>query len=158
LDQRQHRKAGVVSTLPPRAVVVTRPTEYEELLSRHGTRAQAKFFLASRDRRIEDVEERHRVVRGALDQVLTAIPLRWRRALVPRSDLDRFLFEPEDVVLAVGQDGLVANVAKYLAEQIVVGINPSRGLYDGVLVRHEARDAGALMLIAADRKARVESR
>ena len=32
-------------------------------------------------------------------------------------DLDRFLFEPEDVVVAVGQDGLVANVAKYLDGQ-----------------------------------------
>ncbi len=41
-----------------------------------------------------------------------------------RPELNRFLFEPEDVVIAVGQDGLVANVAKYLSGQMVVGVNP----------------------------------
>ena len=43
---------------------------------------------------------------------------------VERNDLDRFVFGPEDVVVAVGQDGLVANVAKYLDGQPVIGINP----------------------------------
>jgi len=56
--------------------------------------------------------------------VLGAIPSDWRRARVDRADLDRFLFEPEDVVVAVGQDGLVANVAKYLTGQPVIGCNP----------------------------------
>ena len=41
-----------------------------------------------------------------------------------RGDLDRFLFEPDDLVVIVGQDGLVANVSKYLDGQPVVGINP----------------------------------
>jgi NAD kinase len=138
-----------VSTLPPRAVVVTRPTEYQELLQRHATRAMAAFFLASRGRRIEDVEELHGVVHAAVARVLGAIPLAWRRALVGRSDLDRFLFEPEDVVITVGQDGLVANVAKYLQGQVVVGINPSRRLFDGALARHDAEDARDLLLAAA---------
>ena len=53
-----------------------------------------------------------------------AIPLDWRRAVAERNDLDRFVFGPEDVVIAVGQDGLVANVAKYLDGQPVIGINP----------------------------------
>ena len=40
--------------------------------------------------------------------------------------LARFLFEPGDVVIVVGQDGLVANVAKYLDGQPVIGINKYR--------------------------------
>ena len=88
--------------LPPRAVVVTRPTDYEELLYRHATREQARFFLESRKQSIGVVEEKHRKVRAAVDAVLAGIPPRWRRALVSRGDLDRFLFEPEDVVVAVG--------------------------------------------------------
>ncbi len=138
----------MTSTLPPRAVVVTRPTEYEELLHHHATRAMAAFFLSTRGRRVEDVEEAHRVVRGAVDLVLGAIPLAWRRALVARSDLDRFLFEPEDVVVTVGQDGLVANVAKYVKGQIVIGINPSPAMYDGVLARHRPRDTADLVRAA----------
>jgi hypothetical protein len=64
---------------------------------------------------------------------------------VHRRDLDRFLFEPDDVVFAVGQDGLVANVAKYLTGQPVVGINPSPKLFDGVLVRLSPDDIGRVI-------------
>jgi hypothetical protein len=148
----------VSGSLPPRGVVVTRPTEYEELLGRHGTRDQARFFLASRGQDIDAVEGRHREVRAAVDAVCAAIPLSWRRALVTRADLDRFLFEPEDVIVAVGQDGLVANAAKYLSGQLVIGVNPSPALFDGVLVRHPAAAAADLLPAAAAGRARVEAR
>lgn len=146
------------ATLPPRAVVVTRPTEYEEILGRHGTRAMAAFFLKSRGRSIDEVEATHRSIRGAVEVVLAAIPLTWRRALVVRADLDRFLFGPDDVVVTVGQDGLVANVAKYLAGQVVIGVNPSKALFDGVLARHEPEHATDLMLAASRGRGRVEER
>lgn len=45
----------------------------------------------------------------------------------------------------VGQDGLVANVAKYLAGQPVVGINPDPRRNPGVLVRHRPDQAGKLL-------------
>jgi hypothetical protein len=124
------------STVPPRVVVVTRPTDLDQLLLRHGTRAQARFFLESRGQRLQDVVERHEVQAAALHTVQAAVPLSWRRARVTRADLDRFLFEADDVVVAVGQDGLVANVAKYLHGQPVVGVNPAPDLFAGVLVRH----------------------
>ena len=131
-------------TLPPRAVVVTRPTDYETLLLRHGTREQARFFLRSRGEKLDDAEARHGVVAEALHKVVAAIPSAWRRARVGRADLHRFLFEPEDLVVAVGQDGLVANVAKYARGRCVVGVNPSRKLFDGVLVRHPPEAMGDL--------------
>ena len=34
--------------IAPRALIVTRPTEYDELLGRHGTRQQVGFFLEQR--------------------------------------------------------------------------------------------------------------
>ena len=147
-----------MSGLPPRAVVVTRPTDYEDLLGRHGTRAQARFFLASRGQEIDEVEERHHRIKAAISLVLAGIPLRWRRAQVGRADLDRFLFEPEDVVVAIGQDGLVANTAKYLSGQTVIGVNPSRALFDGVLVRHAPEAAGDFLPLAASGGGRVEAR
>ncbi|MER6350711.1 hypothetical protein ABT186_02350 [Streptomyces sp. NPDC001634] len=132
-------------TLAPRAVLVHRTTEYEELVARHGTHGQAAFFLSSRGRDIEEVVARHRRAREALAEVTAAVPLTWRQARVERADLDRFLFGPEDVVVVVGQDGLVANVAKYLAGQPVVGIDTDPGRNPGVLVRHRARDAATLL-------------
>ncbi|MFD3484282.1 hypothetical protein [Streptomyces sp. NPDC058665] len=132
-------------TLAPRAVLVHRTTEYEELLARHGTHGQAAFFLSSRDRDIREVAERHHRTRQALTDVAAAVPHRWRQSRVERADLDRFLFGPEDVVVVVGQDGLVANAAKYLSGQPVLGIDTDPGRNPGVLVRHRAPDAATLL-------------
>ncbi|SFR85397.1 NAD(+)/NADH kinase [Sphingomonas jatrophae] len=124
-----------MATIRPRAVFVTRETDLARLLARHATREQARFFLETRGQRIEDLERRDAEQQAALRSARAAVPGEWRQAEVHRADLDRFLFGPEDVVIAVGQDGLVANVAKYLDGQPVLGINPSPDLYDGVLVR-----------------------
>ena len=48
---------GVMS-LAPRVVIVHRATELDELLARHGTRGQAAFFLSTRGRAIDELEER----------------------------------------------------------------------------------------------------
>ncbi|MEV6748188.1 hypothetical protein AB0N21_27990 [Streptomyces sp. NPDC051080] len=136
-------------SLAPRAVLVHRTTEYEELLARHGTHGQAAFFLSSRGRSIDEVARRHGQTRQALADVAAAVPLQWRQSRVERADLDRFLFGPEDVVVVVGQDGLVANAAKYLSGQPVVGIDTDPGRNPGVLVRHRPRDAAALLRAAA---------
>ncbi|MEV7955331.1 hypothetical protein [Streptomyces sp. NPDC088141] len=136
-------------SLAPRAVLVHRTTEYEELLARHGTHGQAAFFLSSRGRSIDEVARRHRHTQQALADVAAAVPLQWRQSRVERVDLDRFLFAPEDVVVVVGQDGLVANVAKYLSGQPVVGIDTDPGRNPGVLVRHRPSDAAGLLRAAA---------
>ncbi|MEV6400772.1 hypothetical protein AB0M39_39355 [Streptomyces sp. NPDC051907] len=143
-------------SLAPRAVLVHRTSEYEELLARHGTHGQAEFFLASRGRGIEDVARRHHRTRQALADVAAAVPLSWRQSRVERTDLDRFLFAPEDVVIVVGQDGLVANTAKYLSGQPVVGIDTDPGRNPGVLVRHRAEDARRLLPSALSPTASVD--
>ena len=112
----------------PRAVLVERPSEYDELLARHATHEQVRFFLEQRQRSVDEVLERHAALAATHRAVLGAVPADWRTATVLRADLDRFLFEPDDVVLALGQDGLVANVAKYLDGQPVIGLNPGPGV------------------------------
>ncbi|MEU0881010.1 hypothetical protein ABZ345_20585 [Lentzea sp. NPDC005914] len=128
-------------SLAPRIVLVHRRTELTELLARHGTRGQVEFFLKSRNRTLDEVVDRDQQARKALGEVGAAIPLDWRRGVVEREDLSRFLFAPEDVVVIVGQDGLVANVAKYLDGQPVIGINPERG----VLAKHSPAQAAELL-------------
>ncbi|MFB7617230.1 hypothetical protein [Kitasatospora sp. NPDC056181] len=138
-------------TLAPRAVLVHRRTEYEELLAHHGTPGQAAFFLSSRGRSVAEVEHRHHRQAEALARAAAAVPLDWRRTRVERADLPRFLFEPEDVVVVVGQDGLVANVAKYLDGQPVIGVDADPGRNPGVLVRHRADALPALLPAAVAR-------
>src|SRR5262249_44122910 len=139
----------IVTTLSPRVVVVSRRSELEELVMRHGTIAAAAYFLRQRGRDLDEVTARHEALQSALTTVGGAIPSAWRRGQVSRDDLPRFLFAPEDVVVAVGQDGLVANLAKYLDGQPVIGVNPEPARNPGVLVRHAAQDVGALLLAGA---------
>lgn len=139
-----------MSTLAPRVVVVSRRTELDELLATHGTQGAARYFLAQRGRDLAAIEARHEAQAAALTQVGAAVPADWRLGRVDRDDLSRFLFGPEDIVVAVGQDGLVANVAKYLDGQPVIGIDPQPGRNAGVLVRFApAAAAGALAGVSA---------
>lgn len=132
-------------TLAPRVVVVHRRSEYEEVVRQHGTRGQAAFFLSSRGRDLGELEEWHRLNAAALDRVRDAVPLDWRRGSVERDDVSRFLFAPDDIVVVVGQDGLVANVAKYLRGQPVIGIDPEPGRNAGALVTHPAAATAELL-------------
>jgi NAD kinase len=145
-----------VSSLPPRVVVVTRETELDALLKVHGTRGGAAFFLKSRDQKLEDVDHRHQTLNAAVDTTLGQIPLNWRRARVDRDSLDRFLFEPSDIIVTVGQDGLVANVAKYLDDQPVIGIYGSE--HAGVLAPHSAAEVGRLLSLVDSKNLDIESR
>lgn len=122
-------------SLSPRAVLVHRTTEYAELLQTHGTRGRAEFFLRTRGQSVDALAEQDRHLSQAFRKVSAQVPNDWRRAVVERRELPSFLFEPEDVVIVVGQDGLVANVAKYLAdEQVLLGVNPDPSVIAGVLV------------------------
>lgn len=143
-------------SLAPRVVVVHRSTELEEMVARHGTRGQVEFFLRGRGRSIADLDARHDAQQAGLRAVEHAVPLDWRQGRVERGDLSRFLFEPEDVVVVVGQDGLVANVAKYVDAQPVVGLDTDPGRNPGVLVRHRPDEVAALLPRVVAGRAGVE--
>ena len=142
----------------PRCVLVERATEYRQLLARHGTRAQAGFFLRARDLDIDEVQRGHEAFLAARAGVLAAVPADWRTAVVERDELDRFLFAADDVVVALGQDGLVANVAKYLSGQPVIGLDPEPDGHPGVIVSHPPAAAGDLLADVAAGRAALERR
>jgi NAD kinase len=129
----------------PRIVIVTRPTPWDLLLRQHGTVGQAEFYLRSRGEKSDWYRETHEKLDQTLAAVSATLPPDQRRVRVDRDSLDRFLFGPDDVVVVVGQDGLVANVAKYLTGQTTIGINPDPKAYDGVLCRHPASNLGVLL-------------
>jgi len=142
----------------PRVVVVARPTVLQMLLNRHATLGQVRFFLENRGQSLEGIQKHHNEFESALHKVERSIPSTWRRSRVERSDLDRFLFEPDDIIVAVGQDGLVANVAKYLQGQPFIGINPSPTFYPGILVLHPAERIEELFAIVLGNGTSIEER
>lgn len=142
----------------PRVVLAHRPTEWDQLLERHATPGQARFFLETRDRDVEEILERHRRLHEAMAAAERAIPTTWRRTRVGRGDLPTFLFEPDDIVVAVGQDGLVPNIAKYLDGQSLLGVNPEPSRYEGTLVRAPVPSVPDLLADIASGCAEIESR
>jgi len=147
-----------MSTLAPRVVVVSRPTELAELQVRHGTRSAASYFLRERGQDLDDAVRRDAAQATSLATVGAAIPVDYRRGHVDRADLPRFLFATDDIVVVVGQDGLVANVAKYVDGQPVIGVDPEPGRNPGVLVRHRPEDVGALIAAAVAGHCRMQRR
>lgn len=127
----------------PRVVLVTRPTLLESLVDRHGTRGQVEFMLRQRGQKLGDLEAAADKQAAALAQVSGGLPPDQRRTHIDRADLPQFLFGPDDLIVVVGQDGLVANVAKYLRGQKVLGINPDPAAFDGVLCRLRPAQAQA---------------
>src|SRR5207253_2059271 len=60
--------------------------------------------------------------------------------LVDRGFLPNFVFGPDDTIVTLGQDGLVANTLKYLDGQPVIGVNPDPARWDGKLLRFKVDD------------------
>lgn len=147
-----------MSSLAPRVVLVSRQTEYVALLAAHGTRGQAAFFLSGRGQNIDTVEARDVQQDATIIAAKRAIPTDWSFTQVVREDLSRFLFFPNDIVVAVGQDGLVANVAKYLDAQPVIGVSPDPATTEGVLTPHSVDRLAGLLLATAQADIAVQSR
>jgi len=135
-----------MSSLRKRLVIIHRRTELNELLDRHVTRGQVEFFLKSRGRSLDLVQYFHDLDEELRHRLKSSLPPEWVIAEVERNDLSRFLFADDDAIAVVGQDGLVANVAKYLNGQLVVGIDPVPRRHLGVLVRHGLRTGLNLIL------------
>ena len=129
----------------PRVVIVHRKTPLEHLLERWGTAGQVKFYLESQGQNMELFAEEHEAVQAALAAVESALPADQRRVRLERSGIDRFVFRSDDLVIVVGQDGLVPNTAKYLDGQTVVGVNPDPGRIDGILCPHSPADTADLL-------------
>ncbi len=147
-----------MAILAPRVIVVRRETELDRILAVHASAASARFVLERKGISLDAVRVAHAEFLEVLREVRAAIPADWRQATIFRSDVERFVFGPEDIVVAVGQDGLVANVSKYLDGQPVIGVDPAPGVNSGALVRFRADDVGRLLQAAAMRELHVEQR
>ena len=146
-------------SLQPRVVQVHRRSEYDELLAptRHPPtgRVLPRQHVAHT---IDELAERHHRVQHARALVAAAIPHDWRRTEIERSDLHHFRFAPEDIVVVVGQDGLVANIAKYLDGQPVIGVDPEPNRNPGVLVPHCAEAVPGLLAAVSAERAHLQRR
>lgn len=128
-----------------KVVVVTRRTRVEELVSRFHTLEQAKFYLEHLGADFAEYEREHAAYVDARAVIEEALSGRVRTQWLERRLLPNYLFAPDDIVVGLGQDGLIANTLKYLDGQPLVGINPEPTRFDGVLLPFVAGDMRALV-------------
>ena len=152
-------------------VIVTRPTRLAGMVAQHATAGQAEFKMvapvwpapramaktiakqALADKQlVTDAEKDFSSLKDE-DSSYTSIVSHLRSELAdlaPVHVLDRqylptYVFGPDDIVLTVGQDGLVANTAKYALGRPIVAINPDPEHIDGVLLPYLANDARSVV-------------
>ena len=133
-------------SLAPKLVVVTRKSALEELVIRFGTRDRARFYIERSSGDYAEYEAAHTTYQSARTTLKSAIPQGVRTQWIDRLFLPTFVFGPQDLVLTLGQDGLVVNVAKYLDHQPVIAINPDPHRIDGVLLPFTLSQAGQALV------------
>ena len=134
-------------------VLVFRETRMEDLKVRYSTKMQAKFRVQTLGGDFGDYEREDAAYHAAIASTQQALASIGRVQLVNRNLLPNFIFGPDDLVVALGQDGLVANTLKYLNGQPLVGVNPDPSRWDGKLLPFTVADIGKVMLeVIANRR------
>lgn len=121
-------------------VLVIRETRLEELKARFNTASQARFYIERLGGDFSDYEQEDASYRAAVDRTRQELSTLGRVQVVHRTLVPNFIFGPTDTVVAVGQDGLVANTLKYLDSQPLIGVNPDPSRYDGQLLPFTVKD------------------
>jgi NAD kinase len=126
-------------------VLVTRKTRLQGLIERFNTVAQAKFYLEHAGLDFTDYASEDETYRRAIDSLEGQLELGLTVQRLDRSLLSTYQFGPADVVIAAGQDGLVANTAKYIGAQPLIGVNPDPARFDGKLLPFSVSQARSVL-------------
>lgn len=116
------------------AIIVKNKTRLEALIERFNTKAQAKFYIERSGGRFEDYESEHNTFHSALTSLQTQLSKLVKHKVVERAFLPSYIFSDKNLIVVIGQDGLVANTAKYSKGIPMVAVNPDKQRYDGVLL------------------------
>lgn len=122
------------------AIIVKNKTRLESLIERFNTKAQAKFYIESLGGKFDDYELEHEIFQTSLNSLQTQLSRVVKNKTVERIYLPSFIFSEKNLIVVIGQDGLVANTAKYSKGCPIVAVNPDKDRYDGVLLPFDISD------------------
>lgn len=121
-------------------VVVTRQTRLQELIARFNTRAQAQFYIEHSGGNFAEYDLEDQAYTQALQAIKKQLHFDLKLQYIDRGFLPNYVFAPSDLIVVVGQDGLVANTAKYVGSQPIIGVNPDPARFDGILVPNKVQE------------------
>lgn len=126
-------------------VLITQKTRLENLIQRYNTVEQAEFYVNHHGGDFTDYKIEHKTYYDSVRVVEEFLQNYGRLHCLDRSFVPNYLFGPNDLVVAVGRDGLIANVMKYLNGQQLIGVNPDPQRWDGVLLPFRAKDVAYIV-------------
>lgn len=126
-------------------VIVKNRTRLEELVRRYNTIEQARFYIEHLGADFSDYVREDRQYKAALEKVAAVAKENARVLEIDREYIPNMIFGEEDIVIAVGRDGLVTNVMKYLNGQPLIGVNPDTARWEGDLLKFEPGDMERLL-------------
>lgn len=116
------------------AIVIKNKTRLETLIERFNTKEQARFYIERSGGNFKDYETEHENFYTSLSLVQRTLSKSIKNKIVDRNFVPSYLFNHNQVIIVIGQDGLVANVAKYANNIPIIAINPDKERYDGILL------------------------
>jgi NAD kinase len=128
-----------------RIVVVTKRTQLQELTDRFVTKAQAKFYIEHMGLSFKDYEKAHDTYAVALDSLIESLPGDPRHQIIDRSFLPTFTFDASDLVVTLGNNGLVVNAAKYVEDRPILGVNADPEREEGIVATFEADEVKGIL-------------
>lgn len=122
------------------AIIVKNKTRLESLIERFNTKAQAKFYIERLGGNFEDYVIEHETFHNSLNSLQTQLSKLIKNKTVERIYLPSFIFSEKNLIVVIGQDGLVANTAKYSKSCPIVAVNPDKDRFDGILLPFDTFD------------------
>jgi len=126
-------------------VLVVRKTRLDDLVARFNTIAQAQFYVEHLGADFSDYLNEHDNYKKSVIQAREILEKLGRVQIVDRTLVPNFIFGVDDVIIALGQDGLVVNTLKYLSAQPIIGVNPDPKRWDGILLPFEVSDLAKIV-------------
>lgn len=144
-------------------IIIRSKTRLEQLTERFNTMEQAKFYVAQSkavfslkkaakagnsagfeekksDDTLKPYQEEHDKFYDALTHIQKEIKKILKFKIVEQEYLPNYIFSKKDLVVVIGQDGLVANTAKYVHSIPIIAVNPNPESYDGILLPFRVND------------------
>lgn len=116
------------------AIIVKNKTRLELLIERFNTKAQAKFYIERLGGNFNDYEIENEIFQNSLQSLQLQLSKVIKNKIVERNFVSSFIFSENQLIIVIGQDGLVANTAKYSKNIPIIAVNPDKERYDGVLL------------------------
>jgi NAD kinase len=160
--------------LDQKIVIVHRETRLSRLRKKYATVAQAEFLMEVAEERevlrktgkverykrrapehaaLYDYRREDDTYNDAVERIRKDLHGVLPIQMLDREMLPNYLFGPQDIIITVGQDGLVANTAKYVGSRPIIAVNPDPDRFDGILLPFRIEQTRPVVLRTLDNRA-----